>query len=137
MAHLWKLAWNMNATEEAKKVFCTKTFSVPSESPIEQLLRPSQEALADPLPQSRRTVSQKFVDLRQHSQYPEAAPVSGLLPNGLDEFVVLTAYEKLYDRATTLSERYAKFKPGGSQGQLPPRHNMILSGVPGIGKENL
>jgi hypothetical protein len=107
MTDLWKLAWNVDESEEAKKVFRTEPFSVPFESPTEQLLGPSQEALDDPLPQLHETVNQKFVDLRQHPRYPEAAPTSGFLPNGLDEFVLLTEYEKLYNRANTLSERRA------------------------------
>jgi hypothetical protein len=99
------------------------------------LFKTEQEAL-DATEQllSTKVISQKFVDLKKHSQYPENWLNKGILPNGLDEFIVLPGYEKVYERATTLSKRFAEFKPGGSQGQLPPRHNIILTGVPGIGK---
>jgi hypothetical protein len=36
-----------------------------------------------------------------------------------------------------MTERHPKFNPDGSQGKLPPRHNIILSGVPGIGEDIL
>jgi hypothetical protein len=42
-----------------------------------------------------------------------------------------------YERAEELSERHAKFNPDGSQGKMSPRHNIILSGVPGIGEDIL
>ena len=138
LTDFWRLAWNLNQTADTNKVFCTKTFPVPPRLPFQAFFKTKQEEL-DATDQllSKKVISQKFVDLKNHSQYPMNRLNKGILPNGMDEFIVLPAYEKVYERATTLCKRFAEFEPGGEQGQLPPRHDIILSGAPRIGKDSI
>ena len=83
-----------------------------------------------------KIVRQKFLDIGQHPAYKEVAldserGVAGLLPCGVDNILVRPAYERILERAETLSRRYPT-----STLRPPPIRNMFVSGVPGIGKES-
>lgn len=74
---------------------------MPQQRPI-QLFQPVgviMDNVTDLLPAGKAVAEQEFVAFTKHSQYPKPPPQDGILPSGLDRFVVLAGYKALHDRA--------------------------------------
>ena len=110
-------------------VFGERDLDVPTEPPVSVALQEPKTAIADPLVPSK-VVKRKFLDLRRHPGYEAANPdpkLGPMLPSGVDELVILPAYERILERAETLSKRYCAGK------YEAPIRNMIVTGASGIG----
>ena len=135
MNKLHSLCWGLDGSPENRaRVFCERDINVPTELPVLESLEGPKVGIESPLGLSK-IVRQKFLDIGQHPAYKVAfdseRQVPGLLPCGVDNILVLPAYERILERAETLSRRYPT-----STLRPPPIRNMIVSGVPGIGKES-
>lgn len=134
MTKFWRLAWNLSNTKEKHQVFRREIFWMPQQRPIHE---PVDDVITNDVTtlfSTGKTIAQQeFVDFTKHSQYPNPPPRNGILPSGLDRFVVLAGYKALHDRAKELCTRYGNYRPG-PRGQHPPVHNILLSGAPGIGE---
>ena len=128
----WQLAWNLNQTTEKFNVFRGEAISVPQERRIPDLFETPQDALMHPVSMESESGVQRLVDFTKHSDYPQHPPRNGVLPGGLDRFVIRRGYKELYSRAEQLGTRYLNYRPGPGQ-TLPPKHNIVLSGTPGVG----
>ena len=132
MNELFTLCWGLNDDPETRKlVFSEREIRVAPELPVLDAIKGPTEGTADLPPSATwETITLKFLDLTQHPFYTASCLNTrvSILPGGIDQLLILPAYENILQRAEELNHRYRT-----SESDVAPVRNMILSGVPGMG----
>ena len=108
MTKSWQLAWGLNNTCGKQKVFYRAIFWMPQQRQIREFFQPVDIIMDDATDTLQWEKPLQSKNLMISPSTPSIPPPSqdGILPRGLDCFVVLARYKALHHRAKELSTRH-------------------------------